>query len=188
MRSSKYAILLWAMLLAAAAVAGDEQHTKIAIAIEGDAAGEQSFLFDSEDAGFDLDSLAIGESRVWTDESGNVTNIVRTTDGYEIDVAGEKVVVGDPGSDMADMDSAVEVEEVRKIKMIRKGGGSDVTIISGEAIDDATRQRVREALQTSGKNREVEFIDGSELSAHGDSHASGHREIHIIRKEADVSN
>ncbi|MBT8091652.1 MAG: hypothetical protein KJN77_01360 [Gammaproteobacteria bacterium] len=189
MNSSKYAVLIWAFLLATAAVAGDEQRTKIAIAVEGDAPGEQSFHFDSEESGFDLGSLAIGESRVWTDESGNVANIMRTSDGYEIDVAGEKIVLDERvGEGMSDIDSGVEVEEVRKIKMIRKGGGSDVTIISTEPVDDATRQRIREALQDSGNNSEVEFIDGSGPGAHGESHAQGHREIHIIRKEPDATN
>lgn len=189
MNMSKFVILIWAFLLATAAVAGDEQRTKIAIAVEGDAAGEQSFHFDSEDAGFDLSSLAIGESRVWADESGNVANIMRTTDGYEVDVAGEKIILGDlTGDEMVDIDTAVEVEGVRKVKMIRKGGGDDVTIISAEPFDEATRQRVREALQASGQNSEVIFIDGSEFSTHGESHARGHHEVRIIRKELDVAN
>ncbi|MBT8087963.1 MAG: hypothetical protein KJO46_07995 [Gammaproteobacteria bacterium] len=189
MTSSKYAVLIWAVLLATAAVAGDEQRTKIAIAVEGDAAGEQTFHFDSEEAGFDLQSLAIGESRVWTDDSGNVANIMRTTDGYEIDVAGRMIALGNlNGDDMSDIETDVEIEGVRKIKMIKKGGADDITIISGEPIDESTRQRIRDALQASGNDSEVVFLDGSKMGAAGEGHPHGHREIHIIRKEVDVTN
>ena len=64
MSLSKYAVLIWAFLLGTAAVAGDHQHTNIAIALDGD---EQS--------------LAPGESRVCADETGNVVKVMRERNG-----------------------------------------------------------------------------------------------------------
>lgn len=189
MNLSKYAVMIWAFLLAAAAGAGDHQHTKIAVAVDGDASGEQSFHFDSEDTGFDLQSLAIGESRVWTDKSGNVANIMRTTDGYEIEVAGETITINDLHSDeMADIDTTVEIDEVRKIKMVKTGDVDDITIISSDPIDEATRQRILETLKASGNDSEVVFIDGSGFGSHDESHAGERHEVRIIRKELDVAN
>jgi hypothetical protein len=189
MSLSKYIVLIWAFLLATAAVAGDRQHTKIAIAVDDDETGEQSFHFDSEEAGFDLHSLAIGESRVWTDESGNVANIMRTTEGFEIDVAGETIILDDlHGDATVDIDTVVKVDDVREIKMIKKGDVDDITIISAEPIDAATRQQIVDTLNASGNDSEVIFIDGSELNAHGESHAREKHEVRIIRKELDVAN
>lgn len=189
MSLSKYAVLIWAFLLGTAAVAGDHRHTKIAIAVDGDETGEQSFHFDSEDAGFDIQSLAVGESRVWTDENGNVANIMRTTAGYEIDVAGEKIMLDElHGDATGDIDTVVEVDDVREIKMIKKGVVDDITIISAEPIDEATRRQIVDTLNASGNDSEVIFIDGSELNAHGESHAREKHEVRIIRKELDVAN
>ena len=58
-------------------------------------------MFDSDDAGFDLQSMAVGETRAVTDASGNVANISRTEEGFEIEVAGETIVLGDP--DLGDL-------------------------------------------------------------------------------------
>jgi len=80
----KYAVLIWAFLLATAAIAGEEHRTRIDIDID-DEAGQSSFVFDSEDAGFDLDDMAVGERRTLTDDSGNVADVLRTEQGFELD-------------------------------------------------------------------------------------------------------
>ncbi len=195
----KYTVLFWAVLLAAAAVAGHPEETRMKIVIDGEQAGEQAFRFDSEDAGFDLGSLAVGESHQVTDASGNVATILRTTDGFEIDVAGEKIVLGDLGNldamavqlhvddHEAMIDTDVEVREVRKIRVLRDGDEDGVTVISPNPIDEATRQRIREALQEAGVGGGVEFIDGSKLHVPSDAHAKGGHEVHIIRQQVDVA-
>ena len=58
-----------------------------------------------------------------------------------------------------------------------------VSVISGGAIDEATRQRIREALTSAGEDNEVEFIDSTEFNTNG-----ARKEVHIIRKELDVTN
>ena len=161
----KYAVLLWAFLLATAAVAGEEHRTHIKIALDDAASGQQSFMFDSDDAGFDLQSLAVGETRAVTDASGNVANVSRTEAGFEVEVAGEIIVLSDPDlgnlgaeEDFAmhmhddahavDVDTDVMIEGARQIRIIKTGDADNVTIISGGA----------------------------------------HKEVHIIRKEIDVTN
>ena len=155
----KYAVLLWAFLLATAAVAGEEHRTHIKIALDDDGSGQQSFMFDSDDADFDLQSLAVGETRAVTDASGNVANISRTEAGFEVEVAGETIVLGDLGAEedfamhmhddahAIDIDTDVMIEGTRQIRIVKTGDADNVTVISGGA----------------------------------------HKEVHIIRKEVDVT-
>ena len=75
------------------------------------------------------------------------------------------------------------IDGARKIKIVKTGDADDVTVISGGAIDEATRQRIREALASSGEENEVEFIDSTEFNADG-----ARKEVRIIRKEIDVTN
>ena len=200
MKFKKYAVLFWAFLLATAAVAGEEHRTHIKIAVDDDGTGQQSFMFDSDDAGFDLQSLAVGETRAVTDASGNVANISRTEGGFEVEVAGETIVLADPGlgdlgaeQDFAmhlhgdahavNVDTNVVIDGTRKIKIVKTGDADNITVISGGAIDEATRQRIREALASSVEENEVEFIDSTEFYADG-----AHKEVRVIRKEIDVTN
>ena len=196
----KYAVLLWAFLLATAAIAGEAHRTHIKIAVDDDGTGQQSFMFDSDDAGFDLQSMVVGETRAVTDASGNVANVSRTEAGFEVEVAGETIVLPDPDlgdfgaeQDFAmhmhgdahavDMDTDVVIEGARKIKIVKTGGADGVTVISGGAIDAATRQRIREAFASSGEDDEVEFIDSTKFNTDG-----ARKEVRIIRKEVDVTN
>ena len=196
MKIKKYVVLFWAFLLATAAVAGEEHRTHIEIAVDDDGSGERSFIFDSAEAGFDLQSLAVGETRAVTDASGNVANVSRTEAGFEIEVAGETISLGDLGAEedfamhmhddahAVDVDTAVVIEGSKQIRIVRKGDAADnVTVISGGAIDEATRQRIREALASVGMDTEVEFIDSTEFDTNG-----ARKEVRIIRKELDVTN
>ena len=192
----KYVVLFWAFLLATAAVAGEEHRTHIKIAVEDDGSGQQSFIFDSDDSGFDLQSLAVGETRAVTDASGNVANVSRTEAGFEVEVAGETISLGDLGTEedfamhmhddahAVDVDTDVVIEGSKQIRIVKKGDAADnVTVISGGAIDEATRQRIREALASAGMDTEVEFIDSTEFDTNG-----ARKEVRIIRKELDVTN
>lgn len=186
----KTAVLIWAILLATAAIAGEEHRTKIEIQVDDDESGLQSFKFDSEDAGFNLHDLAVGETRVLTGESGNTAQVTRTEDGFEMEVNGEKIDLGG----MHDMDGMKGKHRVavhgamkkhKKVRMIRTDDDHGVTVISGEAIDDATRDRIREVLESAGHDGEVLFIDSNELTADG---VHGRHEVRIIKKEVDVTN
>ena len=192
-------LLLWVALVAGAAIAGEERQTRIEIVVDDDTTGAQSFVFDSEDAGFDLQSLVVGETRTLTDRHGNTADIRRTDDGFEFDVNGKTIdLVGAPHDgehgahtlellvDNADSDVAT-VEDIRTVRVIDSDGADSVTVISGGKIDSATRERIREALQASGQNNEVRFIDNSEFGGDADNTTRGDRQVRIIKRETTVT-
>ncbi len=182
-------VLFWAFLLATAAIAGEEYRTKIKIEIDDEDTGHRSFKFDSEDAGFNLNDLAVGETRELTGESGNKALVTRTEDGFVLDVDGEKIDL----SNLHDVDEAravhvdgddKKVRKHKKVRMIKTNDDDAITIISGKAIDEETRERIREVLESSGQGGEVVFIDSSELQAG----AQGRHEVRVIKKEVNVTN
>ena len=88
-------VFFWVCLIGTAAMAAAERQTRIEIALDDDTSGEQSFIFDSKAAGFDLHSLAPGESRLLTDEAGATATVRRTAGGFEFDVDGKTINVDD---------------------------------------------------------------------------------------------
>ncbi len=195
------ALISWACLMATSAIAGEEYRTRVEIEVDDDASGQQVFSFDSQDAGFDLDSMAIGETRTLTDKVGNMADIRRTADGFEFDVGGKTIELDDLHEanglhgereivmyvDQTDA-GTVATKKIKKVEMIKTADADGVTIISSGEIDAATRERIREALRSGGQQSEVLFIDGSELDAHSGSRAHSKHEIRIIKKEVDVTN
>ena len=179
-----FMVFFWGCLIAAAAVAGEERRTEIKIAVEGDDAAHRVFRFDSQDSDVDLDDLAVGDSKLITDSDGNDVTILRTENGFEFDIEGEKIEIGDMHGSH-EMDDVV-VEKHKEVRMVRTHDEHGVTIISGDEIDDATRAALEKVLQDAGKDGEVLFIDGSEL--HGDEQAHEVREVRIIKKEIDATN
>jgi hypothetical protein len=47
-------LVFWFILIGGAAIAGEQHRARIEIAVDDDATGGQTFVFDSEDAGFDV--------------------------------------------------------------------------------------------------------------------------------------
>lgn len=191
------AVFFWAFLIATAAIAGEEHRTQIKIAVDGDAAEHRVIEFDSQDSDVDLHSLAVGESKTLTDKAGQKVVVTRTEGGLEFDVEGEKIEVahmlGDAEGDheIEIMHNEHETEDVivrkhKKVHMIKSHSADGVTIISGDEIDDETRAKIEAVLKEAGKDGDVMFIDGSELS--GEELAHGVREVRIIKKEIDVTN
>ena len=193
-------LFFWVVLIAGAAIAGEERQTRIEIVVEDDTTGGQSFLFDSEDAGFDLHSLAVGETRTLTDRHGSSADIRRTDDGFQFDVNGKTIDLMSPphdekhGSHMLELlvDNAdsdvVVIKDARNVEVIESDTADSVTVISSGEIDSATRERIREALQASGMNNEVRFIDSSELSVDANSKLHGDHGVRIIKRETTVTN
>ena len=181
MRLRTFAVFLWCFLIGSAAVASEERRTEIKIAVDSDENGLSEFRFDSQDAGFDIDELEVGETKTYTDDDGNEVQVTRNEDGFEFDVAGETIVVAD-----ATHDENVLIEKHHKVHVVTTDDDVGVTIISGDEIDADTRTRIEQALKDAGKDGEILFIDGSELS--GDERADRKREVRIIKKEIDVTN
>jgi len=152
-------VIFWGFLLATAAVCGEEQHTRIEIRIDDDAAGRQSFTFDSQDAGFDLDSFVVGETRSVTDVSGNTADIRRTEEGFEIDVNGKTIDLMYP----PEVD-ALHHEQGDQSHLGRKYSGVTVS----EDVEKVKVVKIQED--------------------HDESHRHDAHEIRIIEKEIDVTN
>ena len=176
-------LCFWACLIATAAVAGEEYRTKIEIAVDGDGGKDRILRFDSADPDVDIESMEVGESRVIKDSDGNDVTVLRTEDGFEFDVEGEKIeIAGLHG----DHDDHAVVEKHQKVRVIKSHNADGVTIISGEEIDADTRAALEKVLKDAGKDVEIVFIDGSEL---GDGEElQGNREVRVIKKEIDVTN
>ena len=200
MRHKLFIGSLCALFAAAVVQADHEQKTKIEVAISDDGSSEQRFVFDSQDAGFDLQSMLVGESRSITDRNGTTADVRRTEDGFELDLNGKTIdlpVVQEYEGlhDEHDIDVLVDVDEVddvkvikgaRKVKVIKSGTADGITIISGPEITAATRQRITEALEAAGLDGDVMYIDDE--SHDGVQQAGSKRKVRIIRKEVDVTN
>ena len=188
------AVIFWGFLIAGAAIAGEEHRAEIRIEIDGDDNGTSVFKFDSQDSGIDLYELEVGESKTYTDDDGNEVTVTRDENGFEFDVAGEKIVVADVMHDEHDLKMLhlahegenIVVEKHHKVHMVQTDNDVGVTIISGDEIDADTRARIEKVLKEAGKDGEILFIDGSELS--GDERAERKHEVRVIKKEIDVTN
>lgn len=186
-------VIFWVCLMGTAAVAGEEHRMEIKIAVDGEDTGHRVFRFDSQDSDVDLHELAVGESEVITDSDGNEVKVLRTESGFEFDVDGEKIEIagmhGEHDFDM--MHKAHDVEDVvvgkhKQVRVFKTDKTHGVTIISGDAIDNDTRAKLERVLKEAGKDGEILFLDGSELS--GDEQAHGVHDVRVIKKEIDVTN
>ena len=188
-------VFFWACLMGTAVPAAAERQTRIEIAVDDEMSGEQSFVFDSEAAGFDLHSLAPGESRLLTDDSGAVATVRRTAEGFEFDVNGKTINV----DDLSEADAMHEIEmeidgapaddgTVKKVRIVKTGDAHAITVISEKEIDAATRARVRDALEAGGHDDEILFLDGSRHGSYGQKLAEHRHEVRVISKEIDVTN
>ena len=184
MRIRTLTVFFWLFLIAAAAVAGEKHATHIEIKVDDDG---EVFAWHSDDA--DLESLAVGESKTLTSESGREATITRTEDGFVIEADGETIDVlnlhGGKHVKMihGDHDVVIDTEKriEKRIEVIKTDDDEAVTIISTAGMDDAKRARIEAALEEAGVEGDVLFLDGSDLHEDGQAHAR--REIRIIRKE-----
>ena len=172
--------------LAGSALAGDETKRVMAIEVAGDdGTNATSFFFDSEDLGFDLDEMQVGETRSVIDESGKSVLITRKEDGFSFNVDGE--VIDLPNFADGDHDSVhwisadgvddVNVHVMRDVDTMSMGGMGGTVILSSNPIDDATQQAIRSVLESAGYDSEVEFID----------HHGEHEEKVFIKKVEKVA-
>jgi hypothetical protein len=199
MTAKAIVVSLFAAVLGAAAFAGEEHRMHIELALDDDQAGAQVFRFDSHDAGLDLHDMQVGESRTITGESGETALVVRTEDGFEFDINGKKIKMGDVGAahgfaitqSQHHAETLINVDEdvhvAHAIKVIKVDGAASedaATIITSGELDETTQQQIRDVLSSSGHTGEVMFIDTN--SAHGD-HA-GMERVHVIKQEVDVTN
>ena len=175
MNIKRVLLLATGLLCASLAFAGEPEVkwvTKIAIA-EDDGTGHEPTVLElsSDDLGFSLHDLQIGESRAVVDDAGRNILITRTSDGYDFDVDGKTVSMpaleGD-GSfmqvvDLSDAD--FDVEFTGDEAHVMHSASNGITIIASSPIDDATQASIRSVLQSAGRTEPVTFVEAP--SFHG---------------------
>ena len=193
MTARAFFLVFWVCLIATAAVAGEERRTEIKVVVDGDAGEHKVLRFDSADSDVDIESMAVGESQVITDSDGNEVTVLRTEDGLEINVEGEKIEIAGLHDDHefamlhgTHDDDDVVVEKHKQVRVIKSHDTNGVTIITGDEIDADTRAALEKVLRDAGKDGDIVFIDGSDLGSGEQVH--GNREVRVIKKEIDVTN
>ncbi|MEM9333614.1 MAG: hypothetical protein AAGA33_02085 [Pseudomonadota bacterium] len=146
------------------ALANDDIKTEFdvkIVAIDGDDPVNIAFSSDSID--FDPMNLQIGENRSFTDDQGRNILVSRDETGFQFNIDGKTIELPafDEVIDVADIDINVDTDS--RVVVERIGGGDGITILSSEAIDDATRQSIEAILQSAGYDDAVHFVDDATM-------------------------
>lgn len=139
---------------ACAASAGESNVEVLKLATAG--GPEHTIRLDSSELGFDLHALMDGESRTVTTADGQVVTLTRSGDTLALAVDGESFELPMPGDPQADARHVVKV-----VRMDDAREDDALLIVTGATLDEATRAQIRSALQVSGVNQAVRFIDGA---------------------------
>jgi hypothetical protein len=116
------------IVVSMAALASEQRKMHIEIAVDDDTTG-QEFSFNSDDMGFDLQQMQVGESQTITDDSGNAALVTRTEGGFQFDVDGKTIDIpshtSEDGLVVIEMEDVVEIENIdadeeHKVIIIRK--------------------------------------------------------------------
>ncbi len=171
-----------ATVLAMSAWAGEKAHHEMKIKVISDAGDGETVVIDSDDLNFDLQSMQVGENNSIVDKNGRAVLVTRTEDGYSFDIDGKVVEMpafDDFGADNrvwvhGDGEGEVDVDvHVIADRHVTEAMDLDgVMIVSGDNIDPATQQAIRDTLASAGHN-EVSFAGGD---------ASGDRQVKVIKK------
>ena len=166
MKFKQFAVFMVIGLFAVTVWSGEESHQKIEIKVISDDGGDRThFVLDSDELGFSLHDMQIGENQSVVDKEGRAVLITRTEDGYSFEVDGKTIDM--PAFDGMHPGMAPHA-------MMEDEG---VMIISGKEIDAATQQVIRTALETAG-HESVHFVGGGEGGPH---------RIHVIEKVVEVT-
>jgi hypothetical protein len=191
--NKKSVVFLAAGLLGAAlSIAGEPEAgwaTKIAI-VEDDSQRHEPFVLElsSDELGFNLQDLQIGESRAVVDDAGRNILITRTTDGYDFDVDGKSISMpaldGHAGlvqvGDFTAGNFAVEVmgDDLHFLDSATNG----ITIIAPTPLDESTKASIRSLLQSAGRPETVTFVDSS-AAPHAHGAAKSMHKIKVVKAE-----
>ena len=195
MKFKQFAVIVVMGLFATAVWSGQDDHRKIEVNVmSDDGHGQTHFVLDSEDLGFSLHEMQVGENQSVVDDEGRAVLITRNEDGFSFEVDGKTIEMpglgglheknvwvskGEFATD-ADIDFRVMHEGMGmhhgmapRAMMAAEG----VMIISGKEIDEATQQIIRTALESAGHDS-VHFAGG---------HEGGPHQIRVIEQVVEVS-
>jgi len=195
MKFKQCAVIVVMGLFATTVWSGEENHQKIEIKVISDDGGDRTrFVLDSDDLGFNLHDMQVGENQSVVDKEGRAVLITRNEDGFSFEVDGktiempafdglhEKNVWVSKGEFAPDVD--VDVRVMHKGMGMHPGMApyvmmedEGVMIISGKEIDAATQQIIRTALESAG-HESIHFVGGGEGRPH---------QVHVIEKVVEVS-
>lgn len=185
MKTGKILPLALALGLAATAFAGEETQMKIAV-VKDDGDGDVRIELDSDDIGFNLHELQVGESRSVVDKSGQSILITRTTEGFSFDVDGETIDMpmldGDHDKLVwvdEDVETDVDFHVMRKAKFIGEDHMGSTMIMSAEPIDETTQQAIRSTLESAGHEGEVHFVTHE---MHHKGGPGGRHKVKVVKK------
>ena len=99
MKTLKLLALAVTLTCGAAALADVEEKREMKIVIGGASSDDSAtFHWTSDEPGFDMESMQVGETQSIVDESGRSVLITREAEGFRFDVDGETVVIPDMGA------------------------------------------------------------------------------------------
>ncbi len=178
-------VALAALMTFGAAAAQDvavEKKVEIRIMTSGDGGDDATSVhWVSDDTGFDMEDLAVGESRTLDNESGKTVTVTREEDGFSFNVDGKTITMpvmgphgphmafhGAPGDPMEPGEPLAPGDPVDiDVRIMGAPHHADgVTIISGKPLDDSVKESIRSVLISAGNDEEVIFIDGSDGGRH----------------------
>lgn len=187
MKTLKLLALAVTLILGAAALADVEEKREMKIVIAGASSDDSTILhWTSDDSGFDMESMQLGETQSIVDESGRSVLITREAEGFKFDIDGETIMLPDMGAhgahlafiDDLDFTADFDIDIIGDHQVMSSHDASGVTVISGEALDATTQDSIKAVLQSAGRDDEVTFIDSSG-SFDG-------KHVKIIRKKVEI--
>ena len=198
MKTLKFVALGLTLMFGTAVLADVEEKREMKIVVQGVSDDEStSFHWVSDESGFDMHNMQVGETHSIVDESGRSVLITRQEEGFEFNIDGETVVLPDMGEHgmavaTGDFTTDVDVEVFadHQVMAAHEAGSvaimsaqpheaSGVTIISHEPLDESVRESIKSVLLSAGRDDGVTFIDRSGGS-------DGHQ-VRIIRKQIEIS-
>ena len=147
MNTLKLAALAILLIFGTAAAQDDERKVQIKVMVAGVGDDEASELsWSSNDLGFDIQDLAVDETRTMESQSGETVTITRAEEGFNVEVDGKTIMMPGMGAHGTHMALV----------------GAGVTIVSGNPLDQSVKDSIRSVLISAGNNEEITFIDGSQ--------------------------
>ena len=166
MKFKQFAVFVVIGLFAATVWSGEETHQRIEVKVISDDGGDRThFVLDSDELGFSLHDMQVGENQSVVDKEGRAVLITRTEDGFSFEVDGQII-------DMPAFDG-MHPSMAPHAMMADEG----VMIISGKEIDEATQQVIRTALESAG-HEGVHFVGGGDGGPH---------QVRVIKRVVEVS-
>ena len=172
MKFKELAVVVVIGLFATTVWSGEENHHKMKIEVVSDGGdGETHLVLDSDELGFNLHDIQVGENQSVVDGSGRAVLIARNEEGFSFEIDGKTI-------EMLAFDGAHQGMDVHSCMAPPAMMDEEtVMIVSGKTIDSATQQIIQTALESTGYEN-VHFAGG---------HEGGPHQIRVVEKVLEVS-